>query len=283
MAEHERQRALVAPVLAGRYQPQQAEDPQEPCPPGLEETPHEEPAGLLAAVLAVQAGEFAEVGAGGHGLADALQRPPTARRRDVPNSTGFRGRRSAAGPRRSCPGGPPGTVAAPPRRRGRCAASACGTGRRLRRHFSRNLLGPPWRQKERKIGDGLLPSAARAVLRPPRLHTPLHYAFRHGYHKRLDAVSVALCFGSTHADAVDSAEASGPTASRGSSRVLRSFPEDWNPKTQGAWPGRKPGRYAWYEIQDSVEYWEKFEHPKIVYQEIQFHPQYALSNQQFSF
>jgi hypothetical protein len=81
---------------------------------------------------------------------------------------------------------------------------------------------------------------------------------------------------------VNSAEASGP-ASRGSSRVLRSFPEDWNPKTQGAWPGRKPGRYAWYEIQDSVEYWEKFEHPKIVYQEIQFHPQYALSNQQFSF
>ena len=33
---------------------------------------------------------------------------------------------------------------------------------RLRRHFSRNLLGRPWRQKERKIGDELLPSAARA-------------------------------------------------------------------------------------------------------------------------
>ncbi|BBA33205.1 hypothetical protein sS8_1243 [Methylocaldum marinum] len=33
--------------------------------------------------------------------------------------------------------------------------------RRLRRHFLRNLLGPPSHQKEQKIGDELLPSAPR--------------------------------------------------------------------------------------------------------------------------
>lgn len=58
---------------------------------------------------------------------------------------------------------------------------------------------------------------------------------------------------------------------------LEPKPEGWSKATQGEWPGRKPGKYAWYEIQDSIEYWEKFEGPKIVYQEIQFHPQYALS------
>lgn len=32
--------------------------------------------------------------------------------------------------------------------------------------------------------------------------------------------------------------------------------------------GRKPGSYEWYEIQDNIAYWEEFEHPKIVYQDI---------------
>jgi type I restriction-modification system DNA methylase subunit len=44
----------------------------------------------------------------------------------------------------------------------------------------------------------------------------------------------------------------------------------------GTWPGRKPGRYAWYEIQDSIDYYEQFDRPKLIYQEIQFHPRYAL-------
>ncbi|MFH1469604.1 MAG: N-6 DNA methylase [Pseudomonadota bacterium] len=44
------------------------------------------------------------------------------------------------------------------------------------------------------------------------------------------------------------------------------------------WPGRKPGRYAWYEIQDAVDYWADFLKPKIVYQEIQFHPCYAFDD-----
>jgi type I restriction-modification system DNA methylase subunit len=42
------------------------------------------------------------------------------------------------------------------------------------------------------------------------------------------------------------------------------------------WPGRKPGAYKWYEIQDAIDYYELFEQPKLVYQEIQFHPAYAL-------
>jgi hypothetical protein len=46
--------------------------------------------------------------------------------------------------------------------------------------------------------------------------------------------------------------------------------------TGKSWPGRKPGNYRWFEIQDSVDYFEMFERPKIFYQEIQFHPQYAL-------
>ncbi len=58
---------------------------------------------------------------------------------------------------------------------------------------------------------------------------------------------------------------------------LEPRPEDWDTKGSGVWPGRKPGRYAWYEIQDSVDYWRMFEQPKILYREIQFHPQYALS------
>jgi hypothetical protein len=49
------------------------------------------------------------------------------------------------------------------------------------------------------------------------------------------------------------------------------------PSYQGPnWPGRKAGSYKWYELQDAVDYWRLFENPKIVYQEIQFHPAYAL-------
>ncbi len=59
---------------------------------------------------------------------------------------------------------------------------------------------------------------------------------------------------------------------------LEPKPLDWNAKIQAEWPGRKPGKYAWYEIQDSIDYWKRFEQPKIVYQEIQFHPAYAFSS-----
>lgn len=58
---------------------------------------------------------------------------------------------------------------------------------------------------------------------------------------------------------------------------LEPKPDDWEPEFEGQkWPGRKEGSYAWYEIQDSVEYFPVFEGPKIVYQAIQFHPRYCL-------
>ncbi|MCB1509639.1 MAG: Eco57I restriction-modification methylase domain-containing protein [Hyphomicrobiaceae bacterium] len=53
-------------------------------------------------------------------------------------------------------------------------------------------------------------------------------------------------------------------------------PKDWKPGVPGEkWGGRKEGSYAWYEIQDSIDYWQEFEKPKIVYQEIQYHSAYA--------
>jgi hypothetical protein len=47
------------------------------------------------------------------------------------------------------------------------------------------------------------------------------------------------------------------------------------------WPGRKPGAYPWYELQDAVDYWDLFARPKIVYQVLQFHPRYALNDEGF--
>ena len=58
---------------------------------------------------------------------------------------------------------------------------------------------------------------------------------------------------------------------------LEPKPAAWTPSNPNdEWAGRKPGNYAWYEVQDSVDYWQEFAKPKIVYQEIQFYPSYAL-------
>ncbi len=63
-------------------------------------------------------------------------------------------------------------------------------------------------------------------------------------------------------------------------RHLKAFRTQLEPKpsdfTGTDWPGRKPGSYKWYELQDPVEYWREFEKPKIGYQVIQFHPSYCL-------
>jgi len=42
--------------------------------------------------------------------------------------------------------------------------------------------------------------------------------------------------------------------------------------------GRKPGRYAWYEIQDDVAYWEIFTRPKIVFPDICKHPRFSIDD-----
>lgn len=54
---------------------------------------------------------------------------------------------------------------------------------------------------------------------------------------------------------------------------LEPRPRDW---TGSDWKGRKPGSYAWYEIQDSVDYFELFARPKVVYQVIQYHPRFSF-------
>ncbi|MDZ4782264.1 MAG: N-6 DNA methylase [Planctomycetia bacterium] len=56
---------------------------------------------------------------------------------------------------------------------------------------------------------------------------------------------------------------------------LEPKPKAW---TGREWNGRKAGQYHWFEIQDSTEYWLEFSKPKIVYQEIQFHPSYAFDS-----
>lgn len=45
--------------------------------------------------------------------------------------------------------------------------------------------------------------------------------------------------------------------------------------------GRKAGTYKWYEIQDNIAYWQKFEQPKILYQEIATHQAFAWDNAGF--
>jgi hypothetical protein len=45
--------------------------------------------------------------------------------------------------------------------------------------------------------------------------------------------------------------------------------EKWKERlTPGVLGGRKPGSYQWFEIQDTVAYWQEFEKPKIVYPDI---------------
>ena len=52
-------------------------------------------------------------------------------------------------------------------------------------------------------------------------------------------------------------------------KQLMPKPKDF---TGDKWPGRKPGSYKWYEMQDAVDYWEEFEKPKMIYQVFQVSP-----------
>ena len=42
-------------------------------------------------------------------------------------------------------------------------------------------------------------------------------------------------------------------------------PKGYDEQKNGKWEGRKPGNYKWYEIQDTVDYYEEFEKPKIIW------------------
>lgn len=54
---------------------------------------------------------------------------------------------------------------------------------------------------------------------------------------------------------------------------LEPRPANWD--TSHSWSGRKPGSYKWYEIQDSVDYYEVFEKPKIFYSDIANFPRFS--------
>ncbi|MCB0042371.1 MAG: Eco57I restriction-modification methylase domain-containing protein, partial [Caldilinea sp.] len=54
---------------------------------------------------------------------------------------------------------------------------------------------------------------------------------------------------------------------------LEPRPMDWN-MTQ-PWPGRKPGAYAWYEIQDTVDYFAEFDKPKVFWPDIGKYPRFS--------
>ena len=49
---------------------------------------------------------------------------------------------------------------------------------------------------------------------------------------------------------------------------LHQFYEQLRPKNKGEKIGRKPGPYKWYEIQDSISYYQEFEKDKIIYMDI---------------
>lgn len=57
---------------------------------------------------------------------------------------------------------------------------------------------------------------------------------------------------------------------------LEPRPTDWNEQLQGEWPGRKPGPYEWYEIQDNIAYYQEFEKQKIVFPDIALGCSFAL-------
>ncbi len=54
---------------------------------------------------------------------------------------------------------------------------------------------------------------------------------------------------------------------------LEPYPAEWDSKN--SWIGRKPGTYKWYEIQDTVEYYEAFERPKILWPDIAKKPRFS--------
>lgn len=58
---------------------------------------------------------------------------------------------------------------------------------------------------------------------------------------------------------------------------LEPRPSDW--EDSSTWPGRKPGAYKWYELQDAIDYWRVFDGPKILHTDIAWRPEFALSRE----
>ncbi len=66
---------------------------------------------------------------------------------------------------------------------------------------------------------------------------------------------------------------------------LSSFKKELTPKAEDSrgddGPGRKPGAYKWYEIQDTINYYSEFENPKIIYAEIATRGQFTIDKNNF--
>ena len=58
---------------------------------------------------------------------------------------------------------------------------------------------------------------------------------------------------------------------------LEPRPTDWQGRS-GTWPGRKPGRYEWYELQDSVDYYKAFDLPKLFWPDIAKLPRFSFDD-----
>lgn len=59
--------------------------------------------------------------------------------------------------------------------------------------------------------------------------------------------------------------------------LLEPRPAEWRPTSpEEEWRGRKPGNYAWYEIQDAVDYWQLMEKPKILYPDIAWTSSFSI-------
>lgn len=56
---------------------------------------------------------------------------------------------------------------------------------------------------------------------------------------------------------------------------LEPRPSDWG---GDRWPGRKPGSYKWYEIQDTIDYWRLFEQPKIIWKDLSTYSEFCLES-----
>jgi hypothetical protein len=58
---------------------------------------------------------------------------------------------------------------------------------------------------------------------------------------------------------------------------LEPKPTRWDEKQK--WPGRKAGAYEWYELQDTVDYWQGFEPSKIVWPDISKLPRFSMDSE----
>jgi hypothetical protein len=58
-------------------------------------------------------------------------------------------------------------------------------------------------------------------------------------------------------------------------------PENWDKTKSGEWQGRKPGPYQWYEIQDTVKYYNDFEKGKITYPDLSQTPRFTIDRDGF--